>query len=98
MIVCNAPYIPSSELSVLAPEVRREPVLALDGGEDGLKYIKEIIPQAKDHLNKNGNLFLEADPRQMPAILTLLENNSYIDIKVYKDLSGKERVISGAFS
>ena len=95
IIVCNPPYIPSSELSSLAPELLLEPKIALDGGEDGLKYIKEIIPQAKDHLKPNGVLFLEADPGQMPTIRTLLENNNYCDIKIYRDLSGQERAISG---
>ncbi|MCL2069943.1 MAG: peptide chain release factor N(5)-glutamine methyltransferase [Treponema sp.] len=95
IIVCNPPYIPSSELSTLSIEVRREPVLALDGGCDGLKYIKEIIPQAKNYLLPKGALFLEADPRQMPTIRELLEKNHYRIIKIHRDLSNQERVISG---
>ena len=98
IIVCNPPYIPSSDLASLSAEVRQEPAIALDGGEDGLKYIKEIICQAKDHMTPNGVLFLEADPGQMPTIRELLENNNYSGIKTYHDLSGKERVISGTNS
>ena len=95
IIVSNPPYIPSSEFSSLAPELRREPKLALDGGKDGLKYISKIIPQAKDHLFPNGILLLEADSKQMPTVQTLLENNNYSGIKIYRDLSGQKRVISG---
>ena len=98
IIVSNPPYVSSSELTSLSAEVQQEPKIALDGGEDGLKYIKEIIPQAKNHLKQNGVLFLEADPRQMQTIRTLLENNNYSDIKIFRDLSGQERVISGTKS
>ena len=98
VIVCNPPYIPSSELSALPAEVHREPKLALDGGEDGLKLIRKIIPEAKKHLLPKGVLLLEADPRQMATIRKLLESNNYKKIRIYRDLSGKNRVISGASS
>ena len=95
IIVSNPPYIPSGELSALAPEVRREPRLALDGGEDGLELIKKIISGAPDFLNPRGALLLEAGPEQMPLIRTLLESNHFGDIRIHRDLAGRERVISG---
>ena len=97
IIISNPPYIPSSVLKTLAAEVRKEPPLALDGGKDGLKYIKKIIPMAKKHLLPKGLLLLEADPAQMPEVCTILNKNSYSDIKTHKDLSGQERSISASF-
>lgn len=95
IIVSNPPYVPSDELLTLAPEVRREPRLALDGGEDGLDLIRKIISRARNYLSPRGILLLEASPAQMPAIKTLLENHGFDRVKVYKDLAGMERVISG---
>jgi release factor glutamine methyltransferase len=94
IIVSNPPYVPSGELSSLAPELQREPALALDGGEDGLALIRKIISQAQDHLLPNGMLFLEADPRQMPAIRTLLETHGFCSIRIHKDLADRDRVIA----
>jgi release factor glutamine methyltransferase len=94
-IVSNPPYIPSAEINRLPPEVQREPRLALDGGEDGLKLIGEIIARAPDYLEPGGMLFLEADPRQMQNISRTLEKNRFINIKTYRSLSQLERVIEG---
>ena len=94
IIVCNAPYVPSGELSGLAPEVRREPALALDGGEDGLFIIRKIIAQAPEHLFPGGTLLLEADPNQMPVIRAFLEAFGFTGVRISKDLAGRDRVIS----
>jgi release factor glutamine methyltransferase len=95
VIVSNPPYIPSAEIKRLPPEVQREPRLALDGGEDGLGIIREIITRAKDYLEPQGTLLLEAGPEQMKSVCQELEKNRYKNIKTYKDLSGLERVIEG---
>jgi release factor glutamine methyltransferase len=97
IIVSNPPYIPTGELASLAPEVKQEPRLALDGGADGLDYIRKIISQAPGHLLPDGVLLLEADGGQMPAIRRLLEGRGFCEIKNQKDLGGKERVISAKF-
>ena len=94
IILSNPPYVRTGDLSALSPEVRREPELALNGGEDGLKVIKKIISQGPDHLLPGGRLFIEAAPGQMQAIRYLLSEHAYIGIGVYKDLSDRERVIS----
>jgi len=94
IIVSNPPYVPSGELIGLAPEVRREPSLALDGGEDGLIIIRKIITQAPDHLLPGGVLLLEADPGQMPLIRKLFEAQGFGSINIRKDLAGRDRVIS----
>jgi len=97
LIVSNPPYIPSDEIQTLSAEVQNEPRVALDGGISGLEIIKRIIDKAPDHLQKNGFLLLEADPRQMEQITILLEKKGFIDIQLYSDLSGSQRVIGGRF-
>ena len=93
VILSNAPYVPSAEIGGLSPEVRREPLLALDGGDDGLGIIKRIICRAPEFLCPGGVLLLEADPRQMERIAFLLAQAGFAGIQTHKDLSGKERVI-----
>jgi release factor glutamine methyltransferase len=95
IIVSNPPYIPSAEIPSLSPEVRMEPALALDGGDDGLNVIRNIISRAPEFLCTGGVLLLEADPRQMTVIAFLYKEAGFYDIQTYKDLSGRERVISG---
>jgi len=98
IIVSNPPYVPSGELATLAPEVRREPRLALDGGEDGLDLIRKIISQAPEHLLPDGVLFLEADPGQMRDIRLLLEEHHFSGVKIHIDLAGRDRVIAARIS
>jgi len=93
LIVSNPPYIPSAEIDGLAPEVRKEPLLALDGGGDGLDIIRRIVSGAPQFLCPGGILLLEADPRQMERIAALLQQAGFVDINIRRDLSGKERVI-----
>jgi len=95
LIVSNPPYIPTTELPSLPPEVRMEPALALDGGGDGLDLIRKIVSRAPEFLCKGGALLLEADPRQMAAIASLYEKAGFSDIQTHVDLSGRERVITG---
>ncbi|MDR2159442.1 MAG: peptide chain release factor N(5)-glutamine methyltransferase [Treponema sp.] len=94
-ITANPPYVPAGEIDGLAPEVRREPRLALDGGAEGLDILGRIIAEAPDHLRPGGTLLLEADPRQMTMLRSLLETEGYHDIKIFRDLPGAERVIGG---
>ena len=94
IIVSNPPYVPSDMIDSLAPEPRKEPRLALDGGEDGLELIRKIILQVREYLQKSGVLLLEAAPEQMTEMEKLLETQQFSNIKMYKDLTGRERVIS----
>jgi len=94
IIVSNPPYVPSGVIETLAPEVRREPRLALDGGSDGLELIRKIISASPDHLFPGGVIIFEASPEQMPVIRHFLETGGFNSIRIHRDLSGKERVIS----
>ena len=74
-----------------------EPKLALDGGEDGLDFIRRIIADAAGHLLSGGRLLFEADPAQMAAIKIEFEKYKYNDIIIRKDLAGRDRVIAGCY-
>jgi release factor glutamine methyltransferase len=97
LIVSNPPYIPSADLAGLSREVRGEPRLALDGGPDGLSLIRAIIREAPAYLREHGGLFLEADSSEMPAIRATMEADGFVDLRVWKDLAGLERIIGGFF-
>jgi release factor glutamine methyltransferase len=96
LIAANPPYVPSADIPLLPREVRLEPPLALDGGEDGLDLIRRIVEDAPAFLRSGGRLIMEADPRQMPAIALILEKKGYRDIRLRQDLSGLDRAIEGA--
>ena len=95
ILVSNPPYIPSGEISGLMPEVRDfEPRMALDGSEDGLLFYRRISEAAKSHLNRNGFIFYEIGHNQGEAVKQILQREGYTDIKIKKDLSGLDRVVS----
>ena len=95
LIIANPPYVPSGEIQGLSPEVRAEPALALDGGADGLDLIRKIILRGPEFLCPGGYLMLEADPRQMRDIASLLKSAGFEGIETCCDISGKLRVIAG---
>ncbi len=95
IIVSNPPYIKTAEINTLSKEVQNEPMLALDGGEDGLNFYRTIVENAHNYLNANGYLCLEIGDDQAKEVASLLEKNSnYVEIKHYKDLAGNDRVIT----
>ena len=94
-IVSNPPYIPTSELETLQSEVKKEPRLALDGGQDGLSFYRRIISDAPRFLADDGLLAVEVGINQAAAVKILFEEANFIDVEIIKDLSGIERVISG---
>jgi release factor glutamine methyltransferase len=92
-IVSNPPYIPSEVVLTLQPEVvQHEPHLALDGGEDGLVSIREIVSQAPKFLRSGGVLLLEMMMGQGDAVAELLQaHGDYCEIQIYPDLAGIQR-------
>lgn len=94
IIVSNPPYIRTEEIKSLSKEVQNEPLIALDGGQDGLDFYRDIIKQAHNYLKSNGKLCLEIGDEQKDAITQILKSNfNYTNIKYYKDLQGNDRVI-----
>lgn len=96
IIVSNPPYIRSGEIPGLMPEVREhEPVLALDGGEDGLDFYRRILEGCRAHLCGGGMLFLEIGYDQGEAVSGLLEEAGFLEVAVVKDYAGLDRVVCG---
>lgn len=95
MIVSNPPYIRTNMIAMLQDEVKvHEPMLALDGGKDGVKYYKQIVDKAADYLNPNGWLLLEIGYDQGEILRKLLRDaNKYTPAEVIKDLAGRDRVV-----
>ncbi|MBI5205378.1 MAG: peptide chain release factor N(5)-glutamine methyltransferase, partial [Nitrospirae bacterium] len=93
LIISNPPYIKTADIKTLQPEVKDwEPVIALDGGEDGLDVYRELIPVAKVFLKDNGILMLEMDLGQAGEITRMLKFSGYTEIEIIKDYAGIERV------
>lgn len=96
IILSNPPYIRSDVIPTLMEEVKdHEPMLALDGDEDGLKFYRKIIENAPDHLNPGGSIYLEIGFDQYEDTRKLLVDNHFTDIRLYKDLAGLDRVVYG---
>ena len=94
-MVSNPPYIPSSELPQLQPEVfKHEPHLALDGGTDGLDAIRYLVKASPEYLMSGGLWLIEMMAGQAKAVVKMLsEQGDYRDIKVISDLAGIERFV-----
>jgi release factor glutamine methyltransferase len=94
LVVANLPYIPTARIPTLQPEVQQEPVLALDGGADGLDLIRRLLVQAEDKLKDNGIMLLEMDPEQIPVVAKLaMEHFPKGTTSVEKDLAGMDRIL-----
>ena len=94
VIISNPPYIQSSIIKELEKEVQEEPIIALDGGKDGLDFYKIIAKKAYNFLNDNGILALEIGYDQKENVIKLLkEQEKYVDIYSKKDLSGNDRIV-----
>lgn len=94
-MISNPPYIPSSQIAQLQPEVaNHEPRLALDGGEDGLNDIRYLIKTAPEYLVSGGIWLIELMVGQADLVVALLkQQGEYKDIKVFRDLAGIERFV-----
>ena len=90
--MCNPPYIKHGDLAALQKEVREhEPMLALDGGEDGLDFYRRIAKDAPRRLVSGGTLLLECGQGQAQEIVRLLTKFEYT--MVMRDLEGVERYV-----
>lgn len=94
LIISNPPYIPSSEIDQLAPEVRHhDPRLALDGGLDGLDFPRKLASQAPEYLAPGGQLMCEFGDGQSPAVSSIFEAFHWQVKAVLPDLSGRARIL-----
>lgn len=99
LIVSNPPYVATAELTTLPPEVRYEPLDALDGGRDGLAFHRRIIGKAAAMLRPGGWLVLEMAPGQGRSLArSLQEARVFTDVAVTPDFGGRPRVISARYT
>ncbi len=98
IVVSNPPYIASSEIDTLMPEVSRfEPRIALDGGPDGLSFVRRLLEGGRSVLSQEGVLAIEVGDGQAPQVAALFEQNGYRDVECARDYGGIERVVSGVW-
>ncbi len=97
LIVSNPPYIEKDVIKTLEPDVRDyEPLLALDGGSDGLDFYKRIINEFSNYININGSIIFEIGYNQGKAVSEFLSAYSFEKISIEKDLAGLDRVVIGS--
>ncbi|HYV71626.1 MAG TPA: peptide chain release factor N(5)-glutamine methyltransferase [Pseudolabrys sp.] len=98
LVVSNPPYIARGDIASLAPEVRDyDPILALDGGGDGLAAYRSISADAKRLLAQGGRLFVELGAGQEPAVRKLFTNAGLAVGVARNDLAGTPRVLGAGF-
>ena len=98
MIVSNPPYIKTDVIDTLMPEVREyEPVMALDGGTDGLVFYRRIAGDAGAYLNGGGMLFFEIGCEQAADVCKIMEAAGFREVEVVKDFAGLDRVVYGSW-
>lgn len=96
-ILSNPPYVASGDWGRLDPEVREEPRVALDGGEDGLDFYRKIF-QDLSCLKSGGSLWVEVGWGLASGVQSLFERKGFKGLRVFKDLNGIDRVIAGIHS
>ena len=95
IIVSNPPYITKEEMQQLEMQVKKEPEIALYGGIDGLDFYKRITKEAVEHLKIGGYLLFEIGYKQKEAVMEILEQNKFKNIRCVKDFNNLDRVIIG---
>ena len=95
LIISNPPYIPENECSLLQEEVKKEPLTALDGGNDGLDFYRRICREAPDYLRRGGILMFELGDGQHSAVGKMMEESGFQSVEIRKDFRQISRMISG---
>ena len=94
LIVSNPPYIEKKDIKNLSDDIKRyEPIMALDGGNDGLDQIKKVIYKSKDILKINGKLALEIGNKQIIKVSKILIDNNFIVRHIIKDYKNNVRCV-----
>jgi len=99
VIISNPPYIESNIVQTLEPQVKNfEPIVALDGGKDGLYFYNKISNNAYKYIKNGGMIFFEIGYNQANSVFNILAKNNFKDIKIIKDLSDNNRVVFARYS
>lgn len=95
-VISNPPYIPTSDINGLDLEVKKEPVMALDGGQDGLDIYKDILTKINSYLYQNTQIFFEIHSPNAEKTANLVKELTNKKPQILKDLAGLERIIVAA--
>ncbi len=95
IMISNPPYIKSKDMGTLQEEVKKEPTLALDGGDDGLDFYRRITCESPYYLKESGLLVFEIGHDQYSDIKRIFQENNFVNIGYKKDLQGFIRVVWG---
>lgn len=99
IIVSNPPYIKKKDLDTLEKQVKNEPILALDGGEDGMYFYDKILDEARNYLNKNSLVIFEIGYDELEDIIEVIKKyDEYSFKECKKDLAGLDRVVVIAYN
>ena len=94
VIVSNPPYIPTDEIKTLPKDVKQEPIIALDGGKDGLDFYRKIYEKGNEFLNRQGYICVEIGYNQKDEVRKIIEKKErYVQTYCIKDLCQNDRVI-----
>ncbi len=93
-VVSNPPYVKSKDLVLLSPEIKKEPLSALEGGNEGLNFYQRIIPEALKYLVGSGYLIMEIGDYQGKAVMNLIKKEKqFYPPQLVKDYAGLDRVV-----
>ena len=96
LILSNPPYIATDVIPTLMPEVaKHEPIIALDGKNDGLWFYERIVEKLEEYLKPGGSVIFEIGYDQGEAVSGLLKNIGFTGIEIVKDYAGMDRVVKG---
>lgn len=91
LVAANLPYIPDGDIGALAREVQHDPIMALDGGADGLAIIARCVTQAHERLAPGGRIALEIGHDQAGRVRALLTAAGFADAESARDYQKVER-------
>jgi release factor glutamine methyltransferase len=98
IVVSNPPYVPTRVARALLDDGRGEPILALDGGDDGLDLVRALVENVWVVLKRGGTLLVETGEYNARAAAAFLSENGFHDIAVHTDLEGQDRVVEGTLA
>ena len=93
ILVSNPPYVDEEHMKSLSEEVKKEPIIALAGGKEGMDFYKVISMEGKKYLNDDGWILLEIGYNQKEKVCEILRGQGYKNIVCVKDLAGNDRVV-----
>ena len=98
IIVSNPPYIRRADIDKLQTEVREfDPHLALDGGEDGLEFYRNIADEVQNYLKRSGYLICEIGADQGDDVVKIFKEAGAVNARIIKDFTDKDRILEARF-